>query len=117
MIRKQNEMKCEKRENMRGGMGVVTLQPLFTPEEFKAPVRLCTRLTLPPGASIGQHDHVTEDEVYVILRGSGLLDEGEGKKRVVAGDAVLTGRGNCHSIENDGIEELELVAFIATYPS
>jgi mannose-6-phosphate isomerase-like protein (cupin superfamily) len=54
--------------------------------------------------------------VYVILGGEGLLDEGEGKRKVSAGDAILTGRGSSHSIENSGNQDLELIAFIATYP-
>lgn len=117
MIRQKNEMAVEIRDKMRGGPGSVTIRHLFKPEEFKAPVRLCAHLILPPGAGIGMHDHIAEDEVYVIVKGEGMLDEGNGEKPVKAGDAILTGRGGKHFLRNHGIEPLELLAFIATYPS
>lgn len=117
MIRPKNEMTVEIREKMRGGPGSVTIRHMFKPAEFKAPVRLCGRLILPPGTGIGLHEHASEDEVYVIVSGEGMVDEGLGEKPVRAGDAVLTGRGASHSIRNSGVEPLEMIAFITTYPS
>lgn len=116
MIKPASEMTVEVRENMRGGPGSVTIRHLFTPEEFKASVRLCATCTIPPGAGIGRHEHTGEDEVYFVLRGSGLLDDGVTQTRVSAGDAVLTGHGESHAIYNDGDEPLELTAYIACYP-
>jgi mannose-6-phosphate isomerase-like protein (cupin superfamily) len=115
MIRKPAEMPVEVRANMRGGVGEVTVRQLFKPDEFGGKVRLCARLTLPPGASIGTHAHAGEDEVYLLTAGSGLLDEGGREVRVQAGDAVLTGKGASHAIRNDGQVPLEIVAFIVTY--
>ena len=115
MVREPSTMNSEIRANMRGGLGAVTIQHLFRPEEFGGKVRLCARLTLPPGASIGPHAHAGEDEVYLIARGSGLLDEDGREIRVNPGDAVLTGKGASHAIRNDGSEPLEIVAFIVKY--
>ncbi|OQB43566.1 MAG: Cupin domain protein [Candidatus Hydrogenedentes bacterium ADurb.Bin179] len=116
MIRKSTDMPREVRERMRGGEGSVSIRHIFKQDEFTAPVRLCAQLTLPPGAGIGPHTHATEDEVYVILRGAGILDDGNTQMRVAVGDAVLTGNGESHAILNDGEEPLELMAFIACYP-
>lgn len=115
MIRKASEMQSETRANMRGGAGSVTVQPFFTPDEITAKSRLCAKLTLPPGSSIGVHEHLKEDEVYIITRGSGILDDGETETRVEAGDAVLTGNGESHAIRNDGDEALEVIAVIMLY--
>ncbi|MEI8242782.1 MAG: cupin domain-containing protein [bacterium] len=115
MVRKPSEMRSEIRPNMRGGQGDVTIRHLFQPEEFGGKVRLCARITLPAGASIGLHAHANEDEVYLVISGSGVLDEGGRETRVRAGDAMLTGRGASHAIRNDAPEPLEIVAFIATY--
>ena len=116
MIRKFADMECEVREHMRGGPGTVTVRHLFKQEEFTAKVRLCATCIIPPGAGIGPHTHETEDEVYIVTRGTGILDDGETKTRVNTGDAILTGNGASHAIFNDGAEPLELTAFIATYP-
>lgn len=115
MIRRRAERTREVREKMRGGAGAVTVEHFFRSEELTAKSRLCAQLTLPPGAGIGPHQHVGEDEVYIITRGSGLLDDGQGEQRVTAGDAILTGRGESHAIRNDGNEPLELIAVIMTY--
>jgi mannose-6-phosphate isomerase-like protein (cupin superfamily) len=117
MIRNPTNMPVETRANMRGGAGVVTIQHYFSPAEFQAGVRLCAKLTLPPGASIGTHQHEREDEVYLILSGTGILSDGTTESRVTAGDAILTGKGGSHAVRNDGAEALEIAAFIATYPA
>lgn len=116
MIRRAADMRTEVREHMRGGDGSVTIRHCFEPGEFKAPTRLCARLVLPPGASIGTHEHATEDEVYVILGGAGVLDDGVTHTRVQTGDAVLTGQGASHAIRNDGNVDLEIMAMIVCYP-
>ena len=115
MVRKASEMKVEPRENLRGGTGTVEVRHCFAPAEFGARTRLCAKLTLPPGASIGEHAHEGEDEVYVILRGTGIVQEQDGARRVNAGDAVLTGRGASHAVANDGAEPLEIAAFVVQY--
>lgn len=115
MIRTPDAMRAEERAQMRGGQGVTTIRHLFEPAEFGARMRLCAELTLPPGASIGPHTHDGEDEVYVILAGTGELDDGTSKAAVRAGDAVLTGRGETHAIANTGDTPLKLLAFIALY--
>jgi mannose-6-phosphate isomerase-like protein (cupin superfamily) len=115
MIRKASEMANEVREQMRGGPGKVTFQHLFKKEEFGAKCRLCARLILPPGAGIGTHQHETEDEIFYILKGTALTDDGHSQTRLAAGDATLTGKGGAHSIKNIGNDDLEIMAIIMVY--
>ena len=99
MIRKVSDMETEVRENMRGGAGSVTFRHMFKKDEFTAPARLCAALTIPPGAGIGAHEHLTEDEIYIVTRGAGMLDDGTTKTRVSAGDAGTDRQRRipCHS--------------------
>lgn len=115
MIRKPADMKVESRENMRGGKGTVHFQHFFTADEFRANSRLCATMTVPPGASVGRHCHQTEDEVYIVTSGTGILDDGKTRTRVDAGDAILTGNGEAHAVENDGEEDLVIIAVIMCY--
>ena len=115
MIRSPAAMRTEQREAMRGGTGTTTIRHLFEPSEFGARTRLCAQLTLPPGASIGPHRHEGEDEVYVILAGTGRLDDGATRTTVQPGDAILTGRGESHAIANAGDTPLVLLAMIVLY--
>lgn len=115
MIRKSQDMRKETRENMRGGPGAVEITHLLSKEDFTARLRLCGKLTLKPGAGIGLHEHEGEDEIYIITKGSGVVDEGDGEKPVQAGDAVLTGNGAGHSVRNTGTDDMEIIAIIILY--
>jgi mannose-6-phosphate isomerase-like protein (cupin superfamily) len=115
MIHKGNSLESEVRAEMRGGKGSVAIRHFFKPGEIKAKCRLCSRLILPPGASIGPHKHETEDELFIIERGVGILDDGRNRTKVEPGDAILTGNGESHSISNEGKEPLEIIAVIMCY--
>jgi len=115
MLKKKNAQKVETRENMRGGTGTITIRHYLEPEEIKAKTRLCSELTLPPGASIGLHDHVNEDEIYLIQKGQGSMIDNGREFPVTAGDAVLTGQGASHSVKNTGEEDLLITAVILKY--
>jgi mannose-6-phosphate isomerase-like protein (cupin superfamily) len=117
MIRKPNEMETEVRHEMRGGKGDVGFLHAFKKEEFGAACRVCSTLILEPGCSIGEHAHVGEDEIYYIISGTGrVCDNGEWIT-VTAGDAVLTGKGASHSVENIGEDTLKIFAVVMTYPN
>jgi mannose-6-phosphate isomerase-like protein (cupin superfamily) len=115
MITRNAELVAENRVNMRGGNGTVKLEPWFKPESFGAKVRLCTRMTLEPGASIGTHTHETEDEIYLVLSGSGRILENGAWTPIRTGDAILTGKGGTHGVENNGAEPLVIAAVIILY--
>lgn len=116
MIRKQGDCRTEERFEMRGGNGTVRIEHLFEPgSELKAPTRLCAKLFLEPGASIGFHRHENEEEIFVIVKGCGEIDDNGSVKQVAAGDAVLTGNGAGHAVKNTGDETLEILAVISKY--
>lgn len=100
---------------MRGGEGEVTVRHYLKPEEITARTRLCAELILPPGAGIGVHDHMDEDEIYLIQRGRGMMTDGGKEIQVETGDAILTGKGASHSIRNTGQEDLVVTAVIIKY--
>lgn len=115
MITRNGEREVERRGNMRGGTGTVQIEHWFRPEAFGAKARLCARLEIPPGGSIGTHRHEAEDEIYLVLSGQGLILENGRRIPVAAGDAVLTGKGGEHGVENPGDEPLILAAIILLY--
>jgi mannose-6-phosphate isomerase-like protein (cupin superfamily) len=115
MIKTRSEMEREIRERMRDGTGSIEILHVFKKEELRGGTRLFARLTLPPGSSIGYHVHESEEEIFYIISGTAQVND-NGKTRTVAGgDAVLTGSGAGHSIENKGREPVELMAVILTY--
>ena len=115
MIKKKNQQETEIREQMRGGTGKVLVRHYLKPEEIKAKTRLCAELVIPPGASIGVHDHVDEDEIYMVQKGKGLMTDGGKEYEVSEGDVILTGQGSSHSVRNTGNEDLIITAIIIKY--
>ncbi len=116
MIRRKDDYEVTLRERMRGGEGTVRIEHFWKKEELKSPTRLLARLILPPGTSIGFHEHVNEEEVFVVLRGRAEVTDGDAVAEIEAGDTILTGGGAGHAVKAVGDEPLELLAVIVQYP-
>jgi len=114
MITKPTEMKVEHREKMRDGNGVITIKHLVDCENEKN-VRLIAEVTLPPGASVGEHIHDAETEYYIIISGKGLVNDDGKETEIKAGDVIITGGGASHSISNNSDVPLIFHAVIVTY--
>lgn len=100
---------------MRGGEGEVVIKHHLKKDEINATCRLCAQLTLGPGSSIGLHEHLQEDEIFIIQKGSGVVDDNGREEKVTAGDVILTGRGAKHAIKNTGDGDLVITAVILPY--
>jgi mannose-6-phosphate isomerase-like protein (cupin superfamily) len=107
-------MKSEDKEKMRGGEGTTSFTYLVDCEKEKN-IRMLAELTLSPGASIGNHNHDSETEYYIILSGTGVVSDNGKEIQVKAGDAMITGNGASHSIKNTGGVPLVFHAVIVTY--
>ncbi len=105
-------MPRDSKENMRGGKGTIEFTHIFNQAELLDKSRLCSKITINSGCSIGLHEHVNEEEIYYIIKGKGIIDDNGVKQEVCVGDAVLTGGGATHSIENASDEPLQLLAII-----
>lgn len=115
MIRKKGTYETDVRENMRGGAGAVRIEHFWKKDELQSRVRLCARLVLQPGCSIGFHEHADEEEVFIVAGGCGrVMDAGE-PVLVEEGDTILTGNGAGHAVEAIGDTPLILIAVIAQY--
>lgn len=115
MIKRMEDMAKEIRERMRGGKGSVQIQHIFTQDELTGKCRLFARVTLEPGCSIGIHNHDREEEIYYIISGKATVDDNGNVQELRPGDAVITGNGAYHAIENTGTEELVLMAVILLF--
>ena len=101
---------------MFGGKKSTVIAHLWEPGgEMRSRTRMCAELTLEPGASIGDHRHSGEEEIYYIISGRAEVTD-NGETRVLeAGDAMLTGDDNSHAIANPGPETLRVLAVVARH--
>ena len=113
MLCHRNELRTEDREKPRDGTGIASFVHLT---EGKGTVHknviLLAEITLPPGASIGNHSHSEDMEFYIILKGNGVVNDNGTEKPVTQGDVMITGNGETHSINNTGNVPLVLHAVI-----
>ncbi len=114
MIVRRKDMRTQVRTLMKGGKGSVTVLHLVEPDDLPN-IRFVGEMTIPAGASIGEHAHETETEYYIITDGVGVVTEDRVDHRVGCGDVIVTGGGASHSIRNRGSTELKILAFIVTH--
>lgn len=113
MIRKANECSVKINENMRGGDGSVRMTSLISgPEELQNKGRLFNIITLEPGCSIGYHVHENETELFYIIKGTAIYNDGGEETPISVGDVAIVEPGNSHGIANRADETCELVALI-----
>ena len=115
MIRRNGEYAITLKEKMRGGNGTVRIEHFWQKEELKGKTRLCAKLTLPPGTSIGFHNHADEEEVFVVLNGTAKITDNDAEEVLQPGDTILTADGGGHDIESIGDVPLEMLAMIVQY--
>jgi len=113
MLFHRNELKSETREKPRGGNGTAVLLHLVEGKgAAQKNTNLLAEITLPPGASIGSHSHTEDTEFYIILKGTGMVNDNGIEKPITEGDVMITGNGETHSIANTGDVPLVLHAVI-----
>ena len=67
---------------------------------------------VPPGTSIGEHTHAdTEEEYYLIITGTGTMRRDGETFPVRAGDLIRNIPGGCHSLLNDGTDNIMMLVF------
>jgi uncharacterized RmlC-like cupin family protein len=65
---------------------------------------------MPPGSSIGMHTHGEDDEeIYIVIEGSGRMIVDGASFRVGPGDVVINPTGGAHGLDNDGESPLRLI--------
>lgn len=56
---------------------------------------------LEPGAAVGEHLHQGDEEIYLILDGSGIMIEDGEKYEIHTGDLSLVQSGHTHGLKNN----------------
>ncbi|AVQ20570.1 cupin [Fusobacterium necrophorum subsp. funduliforme] len=112
MVKNAEDLIEISRENAFGGLGSLYIVDYLSEKECKGKLNFLRRLRLEPGSSLGEHSHTSNFEIYFILKGEGLLIDDGIEKKVGVGDMIYTADGASHSLINQGVEDLEFLAFI-----
>ena len=111
MIRRTSEWVVEPKANIRGGLGSGQGVDLLKLGEMAGILSL-GRITLEPGATIGEHAHPNTEDLYLIIegRGTGVLN-GE-RFAVGPGDLFLVKAGGSHGLINDSEGPLTFIGLL-----
>ena len=115
MIFKSNELEKVVTEKARRGPGKMDCSFAF--QMGKAPegsaFQMIASQILEPGSGVGYHQHVDNEELYVILSGHAtFMDNDKVEKPVGPGDMTLTLKGEWHGLTNTGSEPMRFLAVI-----
>ncbi len=55
------------------GVGTVELFEIFGSDDFKSKCEFIDRLIIPPNSTVGYHKHDNNEELYIILSGTGTM--------------------------------------------
>ncbi|QHT59107.1 cupin domain-containing protein [Paenibacillus lycopersici] len=97
------------------GTGTLRHITLFDASEFESQLRFLNYTVLPPGTSIGLHKHAQDEEVYVILEGTGTMTVDGESTPVKPGDVFVNRPWGEHGLVNDSEEELRILVFEAGF--
>lgn len=109
MIKKAKDMRRTADDNLRGGKGTIGMVHFLEGAESRGMGRLFAIATIPPGASIGEHTHDGEYEIYHVLKGTATVTDNGVEAPLETGDCMVCYHGNRHSIENKTDENCEVL--------
>ena len=81
-------------------------------DELLDKATMVAEITIPPGSSAGEHTHGPDAELYYVLSGTLRMTDNGITKDLVAGEAVFTGGGTSHSVENVSDSPASMLAIV-----
>jgi mannose-6-phosphate isomerase-like protein (cupin superfamily) len=100
------------------GIGEISFARLLTNSDVAGAVNFIDLATLPPGSSIGDHRHQSdEEEYYLVLAGQGTMSQDGETFAVTEGDLIRNPPGASHGLLNDGTVDLRLFVFEVRVPA
>ncbi len=112
MTYQESKITPQIKESLRGGTGAAALQYYIAPTDGVPHCGMAARITLQPGCSIGEHDHVEDAELYVIVSGKAMANDNGTMTELGTGDAMWTANGEHHSLLNHTQEPTVLLAVV-----
>jgi len=109
LLKKPTELKRGPLERCHGGAGTLDFTVVMDGRECDGQkLRFLHDDVLPPGASIGVHEH-THEEHYYVLSGRGTMTLDGRTFPVAPGDIASVYAGGSHGLLNDGDQPLRLI--------
>lgn len=115
-VYKKEDLIVSEKSGAGGGEGILYGEFSFTRDQAPKDhaIKEIGWMTLQPGDSIGYHQHITNEDTYIIVSGEGIFTDSDGKEQPVkAGDITIARKGDSHALKNTGTEPLVFLDIIA----
>jgi mannose-6-phosphate isomerase-like protein (cupin superfamily) len=97
------------RYNEHMGSGRIVFRRLLNFGDFRASVDFVDYTIIPPGSTIGRHEHVGNEEIYFIASGTPVVRINGEEARLEKGSVAVVRSGEWHELVNDTDEEVEIL--------
>jgi len=91
------------------GGATVPFARIFGQEDFESDFRWVDLCVVTPGAEIGVHEHLVDDEIYFILKGNATKIVNGKEAKVGPGDVILLKCGGSHGLRNESDREVHVL--------
>jgi hypothetical protein len=95
--------------NDHGGIGPISFRRLLDRTDFKVPLDFVDYTVVPPGSTIGRHQHSGNEELYFIAAGSPLVRVNDQEARLARGSLTIVHDGEWHELINDTSDKVEIL--------
>jgi mannose-6-phosphate isomerase-like protein (cupin superfamily) len=110
MLTKSDQTRCVDMSNCHGGRGrLLCIELMADYAKQGKGIKFVHDDYLDPGATIGEHTHKDDEEIYIILDGEGeMLIDGQ-PHPVGPGDMCYTKPGHSHALHNGTKRPMRLI--------
>ena len=109
MIRNFFDTKKQNKASSHDGKGAVELYEIWAKSDFISSCDFIDRLVIPPNSTIGYHKHGNNEEMYIILEGSGTMIIDNQEFKVKKGDMIKNPPYGEHGLVNDSNSDIDLL--------
>ena len=101
----------EKRETIyecHYGIGQMDFSRIMASNDFETSIDFIDYAIIPPGSSIGYHQHLDNEELYLVLKGTGKMRVNDEELDVIPGDLIVNQNNSFHGLKNCSNEEIHI---------
>lgn len=89
------------RNSEHGGTGPINFRRLLKGSDFASSIDFVDYSSIPPGSTIGRHDHFGTEELYYVVAGTPIVGVDGVHRRLEPGDVAVVRSGQWHELIND----------------
>ncbi|MEF3254620.1 MAG: cupin domain-containing protein [Deferribacterales bacterium] len=112
MIVRGNDIEPKKMERPRDGRGEAINLAYSALQGLEGRIKVFSVVDLAPDSMVGYHQHIDDMEIYLMLDGTGVVNDNGNVDIIRPGDMLITNFGEWHSIENKSSTPITFLAII-----